>query len=193
MDIEIRETGPASLARYAEIPIRFRVASILHVEPIDGGLGGLRMTETPVVEPYVKDYDAFEDEAPSRWAKRFDLSNWGIFMGFDGNEPVGGIVVAYRTDGVDMLEGRDDLAALWDIRVHPDRRRQGIGTRLFRRAVEWARARQCRQLKIETQNVNVQACRFYAGQGCSLGAIHRRGYAESCVAHEVMLLWYLDL
>ena len=49
-------------------------------------------------------------------------------------------------------------------------------------------------MKIETQNVNVPACRFYAQQGCHLGAILRYGYA-GCpeVAHEAMLLWYLDL
>ena len=59
---------------------------------------------------------------------------------------------------------------------------------------DWARKKGCRQLKIETQNVNVPACRFYARQGCELGAIHRYGYA-GCpdVAHEAMLLWYLKL
>jgi hypothetical protein len=40
----------------------------------------------------------------------------------------------------------------------------------------------------------VGACRFYAKQGCELGGIHVYGYA-GCpqVAHETMLLWYLDL
>ena len=50
------------------------------------------------------------------------------------------------------------------------------------------------QLKAETQNVNVAACRFYAAMGCRLGAIHRFAYAgQPHVAGEVMLLWYLDL
>jgi GNAT superfamily N-acetyltransferase len=89
---------------------------------------------------------------------------------------------------------REDVAALWDIRVHPDERRRGIGSKLFEYAADWARRKGCRQLKIETQSVNVPACRFYAKQGCQLGAIHRYGYA-GCpdVAHEVMLLWYLEL
>jgi len=92
-----------------------------------------------------------------------------------------------------MLEGRTDLAVLWDIRVSPDRRGKGIGTQLFRRAADWARERGCGELKVETQNINVRACRFYAGQGCRLGAIHRHAYREEHVAHETMLLWYLDL
>ena len=51
----------------------------------------------------------------------------------------------------------------------------------------------------ETQNTNVPACRFYARQGCRLGATHRFAYAGSGhgsddpVAQEAMLLWYLDL
>jgi streptothricin acetyltransferase len=49
-------------------------------------------------------------------------------------------------------------------------------------------------MKIETQNVNVPACRFYQRMGAYLGEIHRHGYAAiPAVAHEVMLNWYLDL
>ena len=49
-------------------------------------------------------------------------------------------------------------------------------------------------MKIETQNVNVPACRFYQRLGCRLGEIHRYGYAAvRAVAGEVMLNWYLDL
>ena len=93
-----------------------------------------------------------------------------------------------------MLVGRKDLAVLWDIRVHPDRRRSGIGTQLFKHAVKWAQSRGCTQLKIETQNINVPACEFYVKQGCHLGEINRYGYAgHQDVQHEVMLIWYLDL
>ena len=151
------------------------------------------MIEQKVSKPYVKDYDALKGEGPTRWVKRFDVSNWGFFLGYDDAAPVGGAVVAYRTDGVYMLEGRDDLAVLWDIRVDPDRRGQGIGTSLFQQVVGWSRARRCTHLKIETQNVNVPACRFYAKQGCHLGGINRHAYDEAGLAQEVMLLWYLEL
>ena len=90
-----------------------------------------------------------------------------------------------------MLENRTDLTVLWDIRIHPDYRRQGIGQALFRAAETWARSRGCRQLKVESQNVNLPACRFYAKQGCVLGAIDRFAYAD--LPDEVQLLWYKDL
>jgi GNAT superfamily N-acetyltransferase len=193
MSVDIREVGSEAIQTYAGIPIRFRVESVLRVEQIGGGLGGLCMTEQKVSEPYVKDYDAAKDEAPASWPERFDISNWGFFLGYDDTVAVGGAVVAYRTEGVHMLEGRGDLAVLWDIRVHPDRRGRGIGTELFRQVVGWARARRCTQLKIETQNINVAACRFYARQGCHLGGIDCHAYHEAELAQEVRLLWYLDL
>jgi GNAT superfamily N-acetyltransferase len=193
MGFEVRTLGAEALPLIDRIPIRFRVESILRVEEVDGGMGGLLLREERVEQPFVKDYDADEDERSERWAKRFDISHWGFFVAFDDDRPVGAATVAFRSPKVDMLEGRDDLAVLWDIRVHPDRRGEGIGSRLVREAADWSRERGCKQLKIETQNVNVRACRFYASQGCHLGAIHRHGYRDPRVAHEVMLLWYLDL
>jgi len=101
-------------------------------------------------------------------------------------------VTAYRSPGVHMLDGRDDMTVLWDLRVQPDSRRKRFGSMLFQHAVGWARERKCRHFKVETQNVNVRACRFYAAQGCYLGGIQRHVYPEP-VSHETMLLWYLDL
>ena len=53
-------------------------------------------------------------------------------------------------------------------------------------AEEWALARGCGQLKVETQNVNVPACRFYAAQGCELGVIDRFAYPR--LPKEIQLL-----
>ncbi len=193
MPVTITQVGPDRLALYASVPIAFRVESVLEVHAVDGGLGGLALRETPVETPYVKDYDDVQPERPSRWLQRFDVSNWAFFIAFEDDRPVGAATVAFNTPNVDMLEGRTDLAVLWDFRVHPDRRGRGIGTALFDRAAEWARERGCREMKIETQNINVRACRFYAARGCRLGAIVQGAYTDPAIAHEAMLLWYLDL
>lgn len=194
MFIEIQEIGVNMLPQYAEIPIAFEVESVFHVDPIDSGLGGMRLREEKLVSRYTKDYDAHEDGRPEGWPKRFDTRNWGIFLALKGIRPVGGAAIAFNTPGLHMLGGHKDLAVLWDIRVHPNIRRQGIGTKLFSHAADWSRERRCRQLKIEAQNVNVPACRFYAKQGCQLGEINRYGYVgHPEVEHEVRLVWYLDL
>ncbi|OGG51904.1 MAG: hypothetical protein A3F84_02825 [Candidatus Handelsmanbacteria bacterium RIFCSPLOWO2_12_FULL_64_10] len=189
--MEIVEESVAALPEYGEIPMSFLVESRLRVEPIRNGLGGLALVEERVAPPYLKDYDGSPEQRPTSWPGRWDLSGWGILSAFDGTRRVGGAAVARRTPGMGDLEGRDDLALLWDIRVHPDRRGQGVGSRLFARAVTWAREKGCRQLKVETQNINVPACRFYARQGCALGAIHRYAYPD--LPEEIQLLWYVDL
>ncbi|MBN2379571.1 GNAT family N-acetyltransferase [candidate division WOR-3 bacterium] len=195
MDLRIEEIGADRISEYAQVPIRFKVRSIFVVEEADKGLGGLELREVKVDKPYVKDYDA--EGGPERWLRHFDITNWGFFVTYDGDRPVAGATIAYNTEGVNMLEGRDDLAVLWDIRVHSDYQGKGIGAMLLGKTVEWARSKGCSQLKIETQNVNVPACRFYARQGCHLGQIHRYAYyspwAEPEVRDEVMLNWYLDL
>ncbi len=104
---------------------------------------------------------------------------------------IGGCVLAYNTDGVHKLEGQDDIAVLWDLRVHPDFRRKGIGKKLFESAIKWSKGRKCTELKIETQNINVSACKFYQKQGCRLEKINRFAYKE--FPNEIELMWIVKL
>lgn len=191
MDIRISEESITVATEVARISISFEVESVFDVSAPGGGLGGLILSERRLAAPYVKDYDTAEGEHPSQWASRFDLSNWGLIGAYASGARVGAALVAFNTRGVGMLEGRSDLAVLWDIRVAPEARGRGAGCALFRTVEAWARARGCRQLKIETQNINVPACKFYARQGCVLGAINRFAYRD--YPDEVQLLWYKTL
>lgn len=190
MNLEIVEESMEVLPEYGTVPIAFLVKSQLKVEVVQGGLGGFALREEPVT-PYLKDYDALDGEGPRRWSTYWDIHNWGILSAFDGSKRIGGATIAWNTPGVNMLQGQVDLAVLWDLRIAPDYRGQGIGSRLFNHALTWARERGCRQFKVETQNINVPACRFYASQGCELGAIHRYSYGADL--KEVQLLWYKTL
>jgi len=157
-------------------------------------MGGILLQEVALENPYIKDYDKTPEGGPMEWASHFDITNWGFFLANEDSIPVAATAVAYNTNGVNMLEERDDLAVLWDIRVRPDKRGNGIGTALFRRARKWSAIRGCRQMKIETQNINTAACRFYIKMGCELGTINRFAYwKDPTIAHEIMLNWYIDL
>ena len=92
----------------------------------------------------------------------------GSFQHFRAMNGSVGPMVVYKSPQLDFLEGRDDIAALWDIRVAPEWRGQGVGSLLFEHVVRYARKIGCVELKIETQDVNVGAGRFYAKQGCGL-------------------------
>lgn len=156
--IEISEEPFSRLETYGKISIAFRVETILDITLQRGRLEGWTFVERPVAQPYVKDYDALSDNGVLDW-RQFDLTNWGMLWAKVNGRFLGGAVIAYKTDGLNMLDGRDDLAVLWDLRVAPQGRRQGIGAALVAASEAWARQRSCRHLKIETQNINVAADR----------------------------------
>jgi GNAT superfamily N-acetyltransferase len=191
MSFRIEEEPIGRLDEHATISIAFTVERILEVSLPDAGLGGVRLSEVAVDSPWVKDYDAIKGEGPTRWPRRFETSNWGLLSAHDARERIGGAVIAFNSADVDMLEGRRDVAVLWDIRVRADSRSSGVGSLLFRAVEQWSLSKGCRTLKIETQNSNVPACRFYARMGCKLGAIDRHAYPD--LPEETQLLWFKDL
>ncbi len=191
LNVRISEEPISALPEYARIPISFEVRSIFDVQLLEDGLQGIRLTERRLETPWIKDYDAYENEGPLSWGQLWDISNWVMISAFVDDSMIGGCVIAYDTPGVYKLEGRKDIAVLWDLRVAPEFRGKGIGGQLLDAAVAWARKKQCRLMKIETQNINVPACRFYAKHGFILGAVNRFAYPE--LPDEVELIWCKEL
>lgn len=179
------------LSEYSTLSIAFQVEQVLQIELLQGGLGGMTLSERPIEAPYLKDYDALPGNHPLELPRQFDLSRWGLLAARIDGRRVGGAILAFDTEGVKHAAGRHDRAVLWDLRVAPDRRGHGVGRALFRAAEAWALARGCRQLMVETQNINVVACRFYAACGCELGAVHRFAYRE--LPDEIQMLWFKTL
>lgn len=191
MSFVVRRVSSKQLDEYAKIPISFCGNSILEVSAVDGGLGGFVFEEKPV-EPFYKDYDDFE--TPLSWPEKFGISNWRFYLAYMGERAVSGATLVVHSREIRMLEGKDDLAWLWDIRVHPNWRGRGLGRALFQRAAQDARELGCRWLKVETQNNNVPANKFYQRQGCHLALVHLHAYYDQPECKdEVMLVWYLDL
>jgi streptothricin acetyltransferase len=168
--VEVRREPIEALPRHAAISIAFVVDSEL-VALDDGSLQQRR-----VPTPWRKDYDAL-DGGPSAWATRFDVSSWQLFGAYRRSTRVGGAVA--------FIDG--DSATLWDLRVAPSERRRGTGAMLFRAATAWAQENGAQCLRVETQTVNVPACRFYMRMGCTLTGIDRDAYPE--LPGEVRLVW----
>ena len=188
MNIEIKEAPIACVAELRMVPITFTVDRVCDVE---ASAEGYLLPERAAQTSYVKNYDDIPEERPDQWERPFDISNWGYIRAQSNGQLVGGAVVAFNTAGVTMLERRRDMGVLWDIRVSPDVRGQGVGSGLLQAAEVWAMSRGCRELKVETQNINLPACRFYEARGFALKTVNRSAYPE--FPDEVQLLWYKDL
>lgn len=194
MTIRIEEIEKDDLDIYDDISPEFTVESKLEVELVDRGLGGMKIVEREIKDPYLKNYDEMKENGVEEWTEEFDTTNWGFFLIYQDDRAVGGMTMAYRSPDVNMLEGQEDMAVLWDMRIEPEERGQGLGSQLFYRAIEWCKNRGVRLMKIETQNINVRACSFYRGMGCELGEIDRYAYrGEERLEDEVMLIWYLKV
>ena len=177
------------LPQYSQIPILFQVNSIykLQQEITKDGFKFV-FSEEKLDAPYIKNYDEYEANQPKEELKKFNIENWTIFCAYQDTALVGGVILAHNTKEIHMLEERSDITCLWDIRIHPDYRRQGIGTQLFKSAVEETRRKKCIFMKVETQNINVDACKFYMKQGCKLGYINQYAYKD--YPNETQLIWY---
>ncbi len=190
--VHVSAASPHDLATtYADVPIAFEVREVLDVVAVDRGLGGLHLVERALDRPWIKDYDAEPGNHPSAWPSRFDVRGWHVLGAWRGGARVGGAVVVHGERGLDVLGGDPHAAALWDLRVLPAARGAGVGAALFDAAAAWARGRGARRLVVETQTVNVPACRFYARRGCTLAAIRCGAY--STLPDEAQLVWVLRL
>jgi len=189
--ITYREIDESYFDKYDKIPMFVHVKSILTLIKVENGLGGILLKETPI-EEYIKDLGVYEEA--TKYADEFDISNWAFFMAFDNELPIGAVTVASKTNEINMLDGRDDMSVLWDIRVDDRYKQQGVGTKLFNMAVDWSKSKGLKQMKIECQNNNVQACRFYHKHGAVLGKIDEYAYySDIDIKDEVQLIWYLNL
>ena len=190
--IRIMRESPPDFGKYASVSIAFEVQRVLDVPAtLQSGSEGMALVERMVSVPYVKDYDALRYGHPTSWPRQFDTTNWAVFAAYDDDERIGGAVGVMDPPELDMLEARTDLAVLWDIRIDSASRGKGVGASLLDAVEQWARERGARTLKVETQDINVPACRFYERNGFRLRAVNRHAYPE--LPDETQLLWYKDL
>ena len=96
--------------------------------------------------------------------------------------------------------GQIRLRASWngyafieDLGICQSWRQKGIGSLLLTQAVEWARQNKLIGLALETQDVNLSACRFYSRKGFVIGGIDTMLYSKFPTAHEKAIFWYYML
>ncbi|GIO41569.1 GNAT family N-acetyltransferase [Paenibacillus apis] len=111
-----------------------------------------------------------------------DDASKAVFFYYDDKDCVGRIRLRSNWNGYALME---------DISVAKKWRGRGIGKELLKEGVEWARNNDFAGLMLETQDVNVSACRFYAKNNFVLGAVDTMLYTNFQTANEKAIFWYL--
>lgn len=183
----VRELKESELFLYDGIPMTVNIKSELVPERLSPPFRFGERALPPCQKDLGKYFSARRD------AKIFGQKNRAFFLAETGGAPAGGAFLIWRTEGIRMLEGRNDLCVLWDLRVDEKFRRQGVGTALFRAAAERARAEGLKEMKIESQNNNLAAYRFYLRQNAVLTEINAGVYGEEECKEELQFLWKYSL
>jgi ribosomal protein S18 acetylase RimI-like enzyme len=80
-----------------------------------------------------------------------------------------------------------------DISVLKNHKHKGIGHLLMDKALDWTKESNLNGMMLETQDVNVAACRFYKKYGFILGGVDTMLYSNFENADQKALFWYYKL
>jgi streptothricin acetyltransferase len=122
-----------------------------------------------------------DDEDYSTYIKNDDKN---IYLYYDKNECIGQIILKKYWNKYTYIE---------DISVLKKFRRKGIGHSLMDSAQKWTKDKKLNGIMLETQDVNIAACKFYENYGFILGGIDTMLYANFDNAYQKALFWYYKL
>ena len=162
MHITIREIDKDTLQDANQCNGDFTVDSklILHVED------GVIHYSVVRVQPYVKQYGFEQDD----YSDFISNSESTVYFAYVDGLLAGQIV---------LKRNWNNYAWINDFVVDVEFRRHGIGCALMQQAVVWAKDKQLPGIMLETQDVNVPACRFYEKFGLTLRGFDTHLYTGS--------------
>ena len=182
MSVEIRREDHRSLSAYAAISIAFDVREAVQLPVDEGSLRCRRVSPA-----YRKDYDAMPGNHPRDWRTRFAVDRAEFMAAYSGGARIGGAVAVVEPSDVVRLGGENPFALLWDLRVAPDARGRGIGRALLAAMEERMHEIGVPGSLVETQDVNVAACRLYASAGYAIRRIDASAYPD--LPGETQIIW----
>lgn len=136
-------------------------------------------TEEPFPIPYEKSYP---DEQLD-YGQYINSRDQRIFLAYLDNQCVGQIRLKRNWNHYGLIE---------DLSVARDYRNRGIGKKLMAAAMQWAKAGGMSGLMLETQDINLAACRFYERCGFQLGGVDVMLYGSLVDKKEQALFWYMQ-
>ena len=140
--------------------------------------GKWSFSEVLYENPYEKIYPADEEQ----WEDYIGNPDKTIYFYYKDNDCAGQIR---------LRKNWNQYAYIEDIAVSKSYRKSGVGTKLVEKAVEWTKSKNLCGLMLETQDVNLLACRFYSKLGFQIGGVDTMLYANFDTADEKAIFWYM--
>jgi streptothricin acetyltransferase len=175
MEITIQAFNAQNCGDLNRCDTAFTVDSML-VLHVQNGEISYTVAEMP---PYTKRYPRSNIDVESMLQQEDN----GIFFAYCDGQLAGQMILFKNWNGYAYV---DDLV------VEGRFRRHGVGRRLIDQAIIWAKAHNFPGIMLETQHINVAACRFYERCGFVLGGFDRFLY-RGIDPHspEIALYWYM--
>lgn len=104
-----------------------------------------------------------------------------VFLYYVENNCIGRIKICSNWNGYALIE---------DIAVTKENRKNGVGTALLKAAINWAKENNFCGLMLETQDIYVSACLFYAKNQFVIGSVDTMLYSNLPTANEIAIFWY---
>lgn len=172
--IEVRELSKECIDKIYSLNGYFTIDSYLDIS-----LNNNKFTYDVIpCETREKRYDDEGDEVD--FESFIGNKNKVVFLAFYEGQYAGRIILTKAWNNYVHIE---------DITVDKKYRGSGIAKELMDKAREWALECGVKGLSLETQNINVRACKFYEKYGFILGGFNNKLY-KALNNDEIALFWY---
>ncbi|SDM92813.1 Ribosomal protein S18 acetylase RimI [Paenibacillus jilunlii] len=181
LDISIREMTAEDQGRWTDMDDSFIVDSALVLSYIENQFT-YTVKDIPIYEKrYSEETSEQADETED--SEYINNPDQVVYLAFAEQQAVGRMVLKKNWNRYALIDM---------IQVDKQFRRHGIGRQLMEQAKRWALERELPGIMLETQNINVQACRFYERCGFVIGGFDQYVYKGiPAVSGEVAVYWYL--
>ena len=137
-------------------------------------------TEVLLEHPYEYKYSNDEED----YSEYIGRNDKNIYLYYDNNICIGQIIV---------IKNWNKYTKIHDICVAKDFRNKGVGQILMNQAIKWTIDKKLKGLMLETQDVNLAACRFYRKFGFILGGVDTMLYSNFDISDQKALFWYYKI
>jgi ribosomal protein S18 acetylase RimI-like enzyme len=175
MNFEIKKINRDNFKDINVCDSKFMVYAELELEIFNGDI-------TYIINELPFSYEKHYPNDDINYEEYIDNPDKTVFLAYMDEEVAGQIILRRNWNKYAYIE---------DIRVKSKFRRKKIGQKLMNAAIGWAKENNMLGIMLETQNNNVDACKFYKKCGFVLGGLDK--YLYNGIGNpneEVALYWY---